>query len=174
MEAPRDKVEGKEAPFIGVFSEVEDSGGDFREIEQISKRGISGPATVLTAEVGGSRIPDDPAALDDTPEWLNLTRRKEMARVERARSGKPPITKLDFSDDDRTWRRKVSPNDVVADATKLRKIRAPQVNWNQCLTCSSRFDYEIGKGRFCCSGCRTAFDKGAPAYEAPELAAIAA
>jgi hypothetical protein len=175
FEASRDKVEAKEATFIGVFSGVEDSGDDFREIEQISKRGISGPATVLTAEVGGSRIPDDPAALDDTPEWLNLTRRKELARLQRARSGKPPITKLDFfSDDDRTWRRKVSPNDVVAHATKLRKIRAPQVNWNQCLTCGSKFDYEIGKGWFCCSGCRTAFDKGAPAYEAPQLEALAA
>jgi hypothetical protein len=42
--------------------------------------------------------------------------------------------------------KEVSPNGVVALVTKLRKIRAPQVNWNQCLTCGSRFDYEIGKG----------------------------
>ena len=168
-ESPRDKVEEKSSGFIGVFSDGTASGGDFPVVLDFPKRGISGPAAVLTAELGGARIPDDPADLDGIPEGLNLTRRKELARVQRARSGKPPVTRLDFSDDDRAWRRKVSPNGVVAHVTKPRKIRAPQVNWNQCLTCGSRFTYELGKGRFCCSGCRSAFDKGAPAYEAPEL-----
>ena len=63
------------------------------------------------------------------------------------------------------WTRRVSSDDVVSFATKLKcqgLPTAPQPNMTRCFTCGKR--KAAGPSRFCCSQCRNDFDDGAEPY----------